>query len=179
MSDNEVINEYFSWLCDIIGGVGEYSFLIKELHKFEFYWFIENDDNREEDGKALREEFANEKGYISVHELDGPCSMLEMILALACRFEGGFGYNPDDCDNVPKYFWEMLNNLGLLEYDDTHFNEEKVRYICDTFCDRNENCDTFLTIFPLKSKKLGKKWDPTTTEIWYQMQAYIEENYDF
>lgn len=176
MNGNEIVNEYYSWLCDIIGGTGDYSFLIKELHKLDFYWFIKNDDNREEDGKALREEFAYEKGYESIHELDGPCSLLEMILALACRFEGGLSYDPDDCDNVPKYFWEMLDNLGLLQYDDVHFDEEKVRYICDTFCDRNGNCDTFFTLFPLKG---GQTWDPMTTEIWYQMQAYIAENYDF
>ena len=100
---------YFQWLCDFVNvnkGNKSYYILLKTLHKREFYGFIPNDSNRINDGKKLREIFVSEYGIddrreydICIDALSGPCSVLEMMVALAKRIEDDILFDPADEDH--------------------------------------------------------------------------------
>ena len=57
-----VIDDYYEWLLDIIDMPGtydvkDYSILLDYLFKKEFIWSVDRDENREEAGLDLRYEF--------------------------------------------------------------------------------------------------------------------------
>ena len=93
---NNIINKYFEWLFDIVCG-GRYinvSFrkLLMFLHDTEFTFSIAKDENRAYDGIELRRRFGLMNGY-SEEQIEGylfgPCSVLEMMVALAIRNDNG------------------------------------------------------------------------------------------
>ena len=178
---------YFEWLCNIVGvnrGDKSYYILLKMLHKREFYGFIPNDGNRMDDGIKLRELFMAESGVdddrqfdIYLEALSGPCSVLEMMVALAKRIEDDILFDPVDVDHSKLLFWDMVKNLGLIDLDDEHYYEKNGNYICaqnlSRMLERKYRRDGKGGLFPLK----WPKEDQRTTEIWYQMSAYLDENY--
>lgn len=178
--DRRVMNGYYEWLMDLIG-LEEYQnkvslrywFLLKTLYYRDFYWVIDKDGNRAEDGKALRREFESESDFPSYDAIKGPCTVLEMLIALAGRFDGNGSFDYNDEPNVSKHFWMMIKNLGLDLYDDDWFYEEDVEHILDTWLDRDYGRDGNGGLFPLKHPEK----DQRNVEIWYQMQSYIQENY--
>lgn len=171
----KVKQDYFQWLCELIhAGDGEvpYYILAKELHKIEFTWSVPNDDNRAFDGLRLRDEYGQNSQY-----LDGPCSVLEMLIGLARRMDFELSKPDDDSDYTPKYFWEMIYNLRLIDYDDDQYvvlnRETPVRGVIRTLLDR-EYCSTgYGGLFPLNYTDV----DQRDVELWYQMNAYLEERY--
>ena len=114
------------------------------LYSREFYWSVDHDENRAEDGLNLRERFADEFGY-DYDFLDGPgsseCTILEMMVALASRCENEIMYNPDEGDRTWVWFWGMIENLGLTGMDDAHFNPWYVNRILDIFLNREYEKD--------------------------------------
>lgn len=178
---------YFEWLCNIVDANREnnsYYILLKTLHKREFYGFIPNDSNRINDGKKLRELFIDELGIendleydIYLDALSGPCSCLEMMVALAKRVEDDILFDPVDVDHSKEIFWKMVENLGLIDLDDEHYYDKNGTYICTEaltkMLSRGYCRDGNGGLFPLK----WPKEDQRTVEIWYQMSAYLDENY--
>lgn len=173
-------NEYFLWLYEKISDVpsdDSYWLLAKTLHKVPFYWSVANDDNRLEDGLHLREQFDDEFGYYSDAIKPGEtCTMLEMLIALAERCE----YMMEDGDNTPpasKWFWEMIHNVGLDEFTDDQYFESRGRNsiaeILHHILDRDYKRNGEGGLFPLKRPRE----DQRKVEIWYQMAAYLLENY--
>lgn len=165
---------YFLWLCEVCGALdkervdsGGYILLMGALFKREFYWTIEMDENRAEDGKELRSEF---NADIS-EELNGPCNLLELLIGLARRWYQETRSDGEN-DRSKEYFWCMISNLGLLEYTDECFDEEKVRKILDIFVDREYCKDGVGGLFPVKDAKK----DFREVELWYQLQEYLIEN---
>lgn len=143
-----------------------YFFLLRALHKKEFYSFVPNDDNRAEDGKEFRRRFAN---------FDGPCSILEMMIALSDRVAQEF---VDTIYEAPpeKWFWEMIDNLGLATFTDDKFLEGEggvwpVDNILDGLLERTYDETGKGGLFPLKNPPN----DQRKIEIWYQMHKYIIE----
>lgn len=163
-----VDEDYFMYLCELVDVYenNDYSALLKQLHSIEFSEFtaklIDNDDNRIEDGLDIRREWDGTD--------DSPCTMLEMLIALARRVEDVIG------NDYVYSFWEMMDNLGLMRYDDTRFNLGSVGKIDDAISDllnRRYARDGSGGLFPLKHPDK----DQRKVEIWYQMQAYLMENY--
>lgn len=177
MSSKKIKQDYFAWLCELIHATdGEVPYLIlaKELHKIEFTWSVPNDDNRASDGLKLRDEYSSRDSQY----LDGPCSMLEMLIGLSRRMDFELSKPDDDGDYTPKYFWEMIYNLGLVDYDDDRYvmlnRETPMRGVIRTLLDR-EYCSTgYGGLFPLNYPDT----DQRDVEIWYQMNAYLEERYE-
>ena len=91
MDKNTVENKYFNWLADIVkvGNKVSYRKLLAHLHNTDFvYKYV--DSSRASDGEDLRYRFYNEIPGITKTDLlylDSPCSMLEMMIALAIRCE--------------------------------------------------------------------------------------------
>lgn len=141
--------KYLDWLCDKVEATkGEpgYRFLMVELHKREFYYVLDRDENRAKDGVALRDEFLFETGHDgmvyqrAMEVLEGPCSMLEFLVGLAERmayelYSSAYGYNVAGC------FWDLIENCDLEAYRDDNinaawFNEANLDKVCDNICAR-------------------------------------------
>ena len=185
MSRNEdlenINNYYFDWLCDIVeNSKGEYNILLRYLFDTEFSnetaIFINNDSNRVEDSLDLREDFINEQLsreelYLVETFLHQECSLLEVMISLAYRMEDVMGL-----DEFPNWFWIMISNLGLDEFTDDHFtrkNLDTVERKVSNLLNREYFRDGTGGLFPLKDPNS----DQRKVEIWYQMSAYLIENY--
>lgn len=170
--------KYFGWLKSIVLPAPNnkpYNKLLNSLYfetfdpisDYQDYDIAEYDDNRASDGKYLRYIYSGEEDWDN-----GYSSILEMLIALANRFDGCVGFNPMDTTDVRKNFWIMIRNLGLWTYDDTHFIEEQVDEILWIFKTRNYRTDGSGGLFPLKNPKK----DQRKIEIWAQLQEYLVEN---
>ena len=173
--------DYFEFLCDIIGvnRVGHsYWILLSELHKRPFYSFVDHDENRASDGIELREEYLRDIHYPMYIELEGECSVLEMLIGLARRmdFETSDPYDFSESSNrTPYWFWEMLDNLGFLPFDDESYVEYGgkvfVNREIDRLLERGYSRNGNGGLFPLESSSK----DQRKVELWYQMNAYLRE----
>lgn len=178
----ELDKDYFRWLCEMIDADNEsrsYIFLMRELFETEFSHetanLIPNDDNRIEDGLALREEYTKDTGVYNNVILCGPCSLLEMMIGLALRIEDLFGRY-----DYISWFWEMIGNLELLEFDDSNpiwfsktYHGELVDEIICRLLRRTYSRNGDGSLFPMNNTKR----DMRETEIWYQMSNYLIERY--
>lgn len=164
--------EYMDWLLLRVGFKKKgYYLLMKELHNTEFVWVIGRDKNRAGDGINLRNEFFEGMFDRSVSDMMGrPCSVLEMLVALAIRIDDEYTGAPGD-PNPEEVFWEMICNLALHGCTDKYINYNAVHQVLDTWMHRdfypNGNC----SIFPLKMTDR----DQRELEIWSQMQEYLSE----
>lgn len=165
--------EYFKCLHDLVltdSGDETYDLLIRELYRKSFVAILDRDFNRVNDGLSLREKYmGDEADYI-----DGVCSVLECLIALAKRIDD-IMYNPDFGENFVRWFWEMIENLGLDKFPDSNFSTRAVDTVIDRFVERKYDADGLGGLFPLRYP--DPKIDQREVEIWYQMQAYLNENY--
>jgi hypothetical protein len=133
------------------------------------------DENRAGDGRDLRYRFAYEMGYatadIRAFLDDGPCSVLEMMTALAARCEEHIMGDPDIGNRISRWFWAMIQNLGLSSMDDEHFDEGFTDRTLARFLAREYGSDGEGGLFMVKNA--GK--DMRGIEIWYQMMMYLNE----
>lgn len=173
---------YFNWLCDLVHMDQEdtsYYILAKDLFRKEFVSLVEHDENRAYDGIELREECGEELEYpLYEHMSDTECNLLEMLIGLARRidFETSDPYDDGRGDRTSYWFWEMIDNLGLMAYDDESYVELEgqiyVDSILDALIDRRYCPNGTGGLFPLRYPEE----DQTKVEIWYQMCAYLAEN---
>ena len=134
--------EYFEWLYNYVckgrsHDKVSYIKMFTYLHEVEFTYLIPNDVQRAKDGIDLRYRFAMEKDDDDcVYILDGPCSVLEMIIALAIRCEETIMDDPRYGDRTSQWFWIMMSNLGISNMFDDVFNLDYLRYKIDIFLNR-------------------------------------------
>ena len=169
------MDRYFDYLCRIVGKRKKYENLLRTLYDMVFYSLIPYDDNREEDGLRLRENFIYEQGQHALSFFDfnnNNCTVLEMLIGLSQRLN--FETALSKWEKSPsEWFWILLNNLGLDIYTDDNFNEQIVREKIKIFLDRQYGENGEGGLFPLKYPRR----DQRTVELWYQMSDYILENY--
>lgn len=167
--------QYFNWMknkvCDgVISRNNSYRKLLAYLYAVDFNWTLDKDINRAQDGKDLRWTFAYEKGIRSYDELEGPCSVLEMIVALSIRCEE-FMDDPEIGDRTSQWFWKMITNLGLGGMTDRRFDEKHVEYVVDRFMNREYEADGRGGLFTVSHPD----FDMRDVEIWVQMSWYLDE----
>lgn len=175
-------HEYFYWLCELVHidqDERTYWLLAKELFEKPFIPLIAHDENRSSDGLELREEYMSDADCYGELDIDGDCSIFEMLIALARRmdFETSDPNDPMDTNDTTAYwFWEMIDNLGLMEFDDDSYIELEgqtyVDWILEIFVDRQYEPNGEGGIFPLK--RVCE--DQREVELWYQMNNYLMEN---
>ena len=178
MTRNELIDLYFHWMYQLVVdnrySNKSYSKLFSRLHDTEFRYTIPMDGNRAEDGVELRYRFGSEKGYdermIASFLDDRPCSVLEMMTALAIRCEEHLMENPEIGDRTGQWFWDMLVNLGLGRMDDGHFDRYEADRILERFLDRDYERNGKGGLFTVNNGR-----NMRTTEIWYQMNYHLSE----
>lgn len=178
---DRILNEYFEWMIRLVCD-GKYSRrlswrkLFRLLHETEFIYILEMDGNRADDGMDLRYRFAYESGYdermIDDVFADQPCSLLEMMVALAQRCEEHITDDPDSGNRTGKWFFEMIESLGLMSMDDGHFDKVASADILVRFMRREYLPDGRGGLFTISNSG----YDMRSAEIWYQMMWYLNEN---
>ena len=177
---DKIINEYFEWLYNLVCRdryPKEISFrrLFMSLHSTEFVYSIARDGNRADDGMELRRRFCLENNFdddlfeYTQDCLDGPCSILEMMIALAIRCEETIMDDTSRGDRTSQWFWEMIKSLGLNHMDDTNYNKDTVDDIIERFLERNYRPDGRGGLFTVR----GCEYDLRNEEIWTQMCWYL------
>jgi hypothetical protein len=146
----------------------KYSNLLSDLYSEDFVIVIERDINRSIDGTNLRFQYADEHSYMDILDiLEAPCSVLEMMIALALRYKNStlYGYNYD----VSDIFWDMIDNMGLKDQTDNNYDSDKVLDAIDILVDREYGYDGSgggLFIVP------NPRHDMRDTELWFQINWY-------
>lgn len=170
-------NEYFNWLCDKACGDRysdeiSYRKLLMQLHGTEFTWLLDRDENRASDGINLRRRFADD--YTPVDDADGyltePCSVLEMMLALAIRCEETIMDDPAYGDRTTQWFWGMIVNLGLGPMTDVNYDKHIVTSALNRFLDREYEPNGRGGLFYVRNCK----YDLRDVEIWVQLCWYLD-----
>lgn len=146
-----------------------YRKLLLHLHNTEFTYIIPMDENRAEDGIALRHRFAFASGEDESCLDIGPCSVLEMMLALAIRCEEEIMLDPDIGDRTGQWFWGMINNLGLGGITDGRYDKAFVDDILERFLNRQYAYDGKGGLFRLRNSGFNMN----NVEIWHQMCWYL------
>jgi hypothetical protein len=177
MNDDLPLEEaYFLWLCSQVGLVDKrrnnkaktYWTLLRLLHGKEFTWHnIDLDANRADDGKNLRLRFLDETGRHSEGDFGQfGCSMLELLVALSFDL----AWNSDD--QMDKWFWVLIKNLGLFGCSDAYPPSELMfDNIINKFINRDYDADGHGGLFPLQEPTQ----DQRRVELHYQAQAYLME----
>ena len=175
MSRDDVKNEYFDWLYNLVSEKRysnslSYRKLLMRLHDIEFVYSIRKDKNRAADGVDLRYRFAigKDEDYI-LNCLEGPCSVFEMMVALAQRCESVMD-DPKIGDRTGQWFWGMINNLGLGGMNDNRYDEQYVDDVINTFLDREYKSNGKGGLFTIRNCE----YDLREVEIWYQLCWYLD-----
>ena len=169
-------SSYVAWLEDlcvgnIYGGDISYHKLIDHLYKTPFRYSIKMDSNRVGDGLALRYRYLCSTNREGETITDNPCSVLEVMVALALRCEETIMMNSDYGDRTQQWFWSMINSLGLGVYYDDNFNKKEINDILDRWLDREFEPDGRGSLFTLRHPKC----DMRDVEIWFQFNHYLAE----
>lgn len=173
-----VLNRYYIWLTTMIDFEAHenYSQLLEYLHNTNFIWTMLGDDNRAEDGKALRARFMDETDYLNYDILlNKPCSVLEMLVAFAERIDKDV---MDDQYGTAYWFWLMIGNLELDRCNNEDFSIEFVEKVLKSWLNR-ENCsDESGNKKGIVYQLFGKNYH-ISDELWFQMQAFVMEKYGY
>lgn len=169
-------DKYFEWIyTKVCSGrfarANSYRKLIECLSEIDYFWIIPDDANRAEDGEeGLRWHYMYENHISPDVDLSGPCSVLEMILALAFKCEEIM----DDAiigDRTGQWFWHMINNLGLGGMSDRRFDREYVLDTIDRFLNRDFESDGHGSLFIVRNCKEDLRDIP----IWTSMLWYLDQ----
>ena len=180
MTKNELNKRYFNWMCQLVcnGQVSKkisYSKLLHHLHNAEFKYYIDMDGNRACDGVDLRYRFAYENEYedamVATYLDDRPCSILEMMVALALRCEENIMDDPEIGNRIDQWFWGMIDNLGLSKETNSHYNANTVDYILDRFLNREYDRNGKGGLFVIHNPQN----DMRGVEIWTQLCWYLDD----
>lgn len=158
--------DYTKWLINSTELIN-YDKLLYHLARADFYWWMVLDENRACAGLSLRERYSFEVGIYQSDVADGPCSVLEMLIALSEDLEQQCGAKTSQ-----EFFFEMLSNLKLIKYSDNHYDENAVGSILKKWMDRDYAADGSGSIF-----KFVPNTDMRKLDIWGQMLRYINYYY--
>lgn len=174
--EEELKQRYFDWLYKMVceGRFAKdisYEKLLSHLHSTEFNYIIPNDENRAADGIDLRRRFGTECDCLDISNyVKGPCSVLEMIVALANRCEETIMDDPSIGNRTGQWFWNMIMSLGLGSMTDDIYNDKNVSKILDKFLNRQYEADGKGGLFTIPNCER----DLREVEIWYIMCWYLD-----
>lgn len=154
---------YFEWLCervDIWGKEEETAdYLFKMLYSYHFIL----DENRSRAGLNLRQEFTDIYHAPDEELKTGPCTVFEMLVALAMSFS-------ENADiPVGTAYHEMIRNLDLS----ARKTEYEVNRIVTDWLDGSFDKDGKGSPFPV----IHYTGDVRILDLWSQMNIYIHERY--
>ena len=192
MNRTDLVDAYYDWLTEKIGianSDGEflndiYSWSLKKLFNTEFKIRDEKrvetgsyDIDRACDGLYLRDLFSEciEVSNDFWHGLIfSECSILEMMIALSVRMDNNYLFEPEVGERSALWFWNMFENLGLMEYDNDRFDDQEVSDILKIFVNRQYSSDGNGGLFTIRDPR----FDARKYDIWSQMTRWISENFE-
>ena len=176
MTKRELNEEYFNWMYRLVFKNEKrrsYRKLLKYLNSVEFTYILDFDSNRAEDGMDLRYRFGYEHDYngpmIAAYLDDRPCSVLEMMVALANRCEEQIMDDPHAGCRRGQWFFSMLASLGLSNMNDENFVRSDAEEIVSRFLSRQYARNGEGGLFTVNSQH-----DMRNAEIWYQLNWYLD-----
>ena len=176
MTQYDILNQYFEWLYRSVcknGFLREVSYrkLLMHLHNTQFYYSIPKDADRAGAGVDLRWRFVCESNYnVNVlNEMEGPCSVLEMMIALAMYCEDHIMDDTGYGDRTGQWFWGMITNLGIGDMTDDKFDKQHVDDVITRFLDRKYDPDGKGGLFRIRNCT----HDLRKVEIFYQLCWYL------
>ena len=181
---NEELKErYFKWLCKFVPTKQSFQKLLRTLMSVEFTYILQMDENRAFDGIELRYRFGDEndipQSAIATCLDVGPCSVLEMLIALSVRCETHIMSNEADGDRTAIWFWDWIKNLGLYGMTDEGCVEEYIVQRLSIFLNRQyDRYGRGGNIFIFDAKELDGK-DVRKFEIWAQAMWYFDRYFQF
>lgn len=180
MAQTRIEKDYFEWMYELAcgdryTGQNSYKELLNYLHETTFTFSIRKDVNRAYDGIDLRYRFAEDHypnlRYDEVSELlSGPCSVLEMMIALAIRCEESIMDDPSYGDRKGQWFWKMIVSLGLGAMTDRRFDINYVKDVVNRFLAREYEPDGRGGLFRIRDCE----HDLREVEIWIIMLWYLD-----
>lgn len=118
--------EYYRWLISLIdppanvdSDIRRHGILLFALWRHEFFWMdiYDHEEDRANDGKQLRERFMMEFDAPPSIVPQGPCNVLEMLIAFAIRID-----NTVHDWQIGSHPWDwvemFITNLGLTDLTD-------------------------------------------------------------
>lgn len=174
---------YILWLEQIacannIQKMTMYSKLFEKLYDTTFDYSISRDENREQDGIDLRYKFGYNNDIpneVVASSLDRkPCSVLEMMVALAMSEEDVSHSDIHDDNTADRWFWDMIESLELDDQTNNNYSESKVDRVLQRFLNRQYRFNGRGGLFTL----MNPPRDLRTVEIWYQACWYLDEVLD-
>lgn len=165
--------KYYNWICSKVATREQkrlYKKLLDKLYNTEFTYIIMMDENRAWDGQDLRKHYARHHDGNTPSFLE-PCSILEMMIALAERCECTIWCRNGDEPDPGINFWEMIESLGLDNMTDDNYVEEYVDEILNVFVTRTYEPDGRGSLYTIQNPTK----DMRKVEIWYQMHAHLNE----
>lgn len=174
--EDNLTASYFHFLCDIVGVESHYH-LCDILNHIAFYSDIHNDENRIMDALYLRKEFIKNESFAGyfVDDFVLPVSVLEVLVVLAMRCEEDF-HSEEFGDRTGFWFFSMLRNAGLIEFDDDHWMKGWYKVIRDRvyyILDRKYTRGCRGGFFPLRRSRHDQRF----RELWFQMLDWLNENF--
>lgn len=175
---NDLKDRYFDWMYHLVCDdrylkKTSYRKLLFYLNTVQFDYLLDMDGNRAADGENLRYRFGYEQNYSQVEVAryldDHPCSILEMMVALAVRCEEHIMEDTNLGNRTGQWFWNMIVSLGLSSMTDDRFDQEYVDQVLRRFLDRNYAPDGKGGLFTVPGRR-----DMPQVDIWYQMCFYLD-----
>lgn len=161
--------EYFNWLCAKVLPIrsNQYLDLLRILYTTEYFWSVPGDRNRWEDGCELKQYFLIQtRNQASPAWMAEPCSILEMLLALADRAQ----FQTER--PAREWFWEFIGNLMLGDYRQIPQSDiPLVEDVLHAFIWRLYEPDGRGGIFPIHQPTR----DQRRIEVWYQFCDYLQD----
>lgn len=178
MTCDELNKRYFEWMCRYVYDkrYSKTSFkkLLYHLYETPFDYVIDMDGNRYADGIDFRYRFGYECNFsnsmIATFLDNRPCSILEMMIALAVRCEEHIAEDPEIGDRTGQWFWNMIVSLGLGSMTDARYDQEYIDAVIERFLNREYDRNGKGGLFTVEHCR----YDMRNIEIWYQMNLYLE-----
>lgn len=161
---------YLEWLMYDYGIPRTYSIFARTALETPFKVVVDSDDSRVLDGLALRDTYK----YTCRRQPSLPpavretASFLEVMGGLAERMVFGWDLTNEGA------FWVLMENSFLDKCSDNVPRVKKqAKEMMDFVCGRGYRKDGVGGFFPLA----GPPCDQRITNLWYQMQYYMQEHY--
>ena len=153
--------------------IDKWSVLTDILLNVEYVAVVKGDQNRAEDGLYLRSEFNHEED--ANLNMDIPASVLEVLVALACRMERE--YVGDSEENLAYEIFEMfIDSLGLTWVSSKTLSgglsKKELKIVAQTLDSWLQN-DGSVSIFPVTEYELPEL---EGKQLWQQMLFFIENS---
>lgn len=179
MNYNDIVQSYYDWICSIAildeYDRQNYSLLLNSLWNSEFVYILPMDKNRESDGLNMRYHYGRLHG-IDCESIDHifetrPCSMLEMMVALAIRAEDQIMQDSKAGNRTSYWFMEMLINSYLYSLTNDNFDQRYYDICLDIILNRRYEPNGDGGLFKVDEPKQ----DMRATDIWFQCMWYLDE----